>query len=187
MSRIGKLPIKIPEKVTVKLQNGFLLVEGPLGKLERDIHSLVKVEIKEGRIIVSRKKENKMARSIHGLTRALIANMVEGVSKGYSKTLELHGTGYRVKLEESKLVLRLGFSHPVVVRPSEGIKFGVKGEKEIIVSGIDKQLVSNTAASIRAIAPPEPYKGKGIRYRGEVVRKKPGKAAKVGVGETKYD
>lgn len=187
MSRIGKLPIKISEGAIVKLQNGSLLVEGSLGKLKLNVHRLIKIEIKDGKIIVSRKKESKMARSLHGLTRALVANMVEGVTQGYSKVLELHGTGYRARLEGEKLVLRLGFSHPVTVKPPEGIKFKLKEEKEINVSGIDKQLVGNTAASIRAIAPPEPYKGKGVRYQGEVVRKKPGKAAKVGAGEAKYE
>ena len=147
----------------------------------------IKVEIKDGQILVSRRKENKRAKSLHGLTRTLIANMVEGVTKGFSKVLELHGTGYRAKMEGKKLVLEVGFSHPVIVEPPEGIEFKLKGEKEIIVSGIDKQQVGNTAAQIRAIKKPEPYKGKGIRYQGEVVRRKAGKAAKVGSGEGKYE
>ena len=187
MSRVGKVPIQIPENVTVNLKNGKVVVEGPLGKLEQEVRREIKIEIKNGKIFVSRKKESKLAKSLHGLTRTLIANMVEGVTKGFSKVLELHGTGYRAKLEEGRLVLAVGFSHPVVVKPLEGIEFKLKGEKVIIVSGIAKWLVGNTAAAIRAIKKPEPYKGKGIRYKGEVVRHKPGKAAKVGVGEAKYE
>lgn len=181
------MPIEIPEKVTVKFKDGQIIVDGPLGQLRLKIRSEIKVEIKEGRVFVSRKKESKMAKSLHGLTRSLIANLMEGVTKGFTKTLELYGTGYRAKLEEKKLVLQVGFSHPVVVKPPEGIEFKLKGEKVITVLGIDKWLVGNTAAAIRAIKKPEPYKGKGIRYQGEVVRKKPGKAAKLGVGEAKYE
>ena len=187
MSRIGKKPIEISEKVAVELKDGLVIVKGPLGKLEQEVRPEIKVEIKDGKIFVSRKKENKMAKSLHGLTRTLIANMIEGVTNGFSKTLELHGTGYRVKLEEKKIILQLGFSHPVVVRPLKGIEFKLKGDRKIIVSGINKQLVGNTAAAIRAIKKPEVYKGKGIRYQGEIVRKKPGKAAKVGAGEAKYE
>lgn len=187
MSRIGKMPIEIPGKVTVKLEDGFVVVKGPLGQLKQEVRPEIKVEVKEGMVFVSRNKESKMAKSLHGLIRSLIANLVEGVTKGFTKTLELHGTGYRAKFEEKKLVLQVGFSHPVVVDPPEGIEFKVKGEKVIIVSGINKWLVGNTAAAIRVIKKPEPYKGKGIRYQGEVVKKKPGKAAKVGAGEAKYE
>lgn len=187
MSRVGKEPIEIPGNVTVELKGGCVVIEGPLGKLEQEVRREIRVEIKNGKIFVFRKKEDKLAKSLHGLTRTLISNMIEGAIKGFSKTLELHGTGYRAKLEAKKLVLQVGFSHPVVVEPPEGIEFKLKGEKEIIVSGIDKQLVGNTAAAIRSIKKPEPYKGKGIRYKEEVVRRKPGKAAKVGVGEAKYE
>lgn len=187
MSRVGSQPIEIPEGVTVKLKDGDVAVEGPLGKLEQAVPGLIKIEIKEGKVFVFRKKENKMAKSFHGLTRSLIANMIQGVTKGFSKTLELHGTGYRAKLEDKKLILQIGFSHPIVFESPAGIELELKGEKEIKIKGIDKQLVGNTAAVIRAKAPPEPYKGKGIRYQGEIVRKKPGKAAKVGVGEAKYE
>lgn len=187
MSRIGSQPIEIPEGVAVKLKDGRVIVEGALGKLEQQVERVIKIEIKNGKIFVLRKKENKLAKSLHGLTRTLIANMIEGVTKGFSKTLELHGTGYRARLEKQALVLQVGFSHPVVVKPPEGIEFKLKGEKTITVVGIGKWLVGNIAARIRAIKKPDVYKGKGIRYQGEVVRKKPGKAAKVGIGETKYE
>lgn len=187
MSRVGKTPIAIPEGVTVKVKNGKVVVVGPLGQLEQEVPREIKVEVKNGQVFVSREKENKLAKSLHGLVRSLIANMIEGVTQGFSKVLELHGTGYRAKLEGKKLVLQVGFSHPVVVEPPSGIEFELKGEKEIKVLGIDKQLVGNTAAWIRAMKKPEPYKGKGIRYQGEVVKKKPGKAAKVGAGEAKYE
>lgn len=187
MSRVGREPITIPAGVTVKLKNSSVFVEGPLGKLNQEVRSQIKVEIKEGKVFVSRKKESKLAKSLHGLTRSLIANMIEGVTKGFSKTLELHGTGYRAKLEGKKLVLGVGFSHPVRVDPPEGIQFELKGEREIKVKGPDKQQVGNLAAAIRSIKKPEPYKGKGIRYRGEVIKRKPGKAAKVGIGEGKYE
>lgn len=187
MSRVGKEPITIPEGVTVKSDDGRVFVEGPLGQLEQELPHPIKVEIKEGKIFVSRKREGKLAKSLHGLTRSLVANMIEGVTNGFSQTLELHGTGYRARLEGENLTLEVGFSHPVVVRPPEGIKFELRKEKEIKVWGIDKQLVGNTAARIRAIKKPEPYKGKGVRYRGEIVRRKPGKAAKVGAGEGKYE
>lgn len=187
MSRVGSQPIEIPENVTVNLGNGKVIIEGPLGKLEQEIRPEIKIEIKEGKVFASRKKEDKMAKSLHGLTRSLIANMIEGVTKGFSKTLELHGTGYRAKLEDKRLILQVGFSHPVVMEPPEGIEFKLKGNREITVLGIKKQLVGDTAAQIRAVRKPEPYKGKGIRYKGEVIRKKPGKAAKVGVGETKHE
>ena len=187
MSRIGKQPIKIPENVTIDLQNGKVVVTGPLGKLEQEIKKEIKVEIKNGQVFVIRKKESKFAKSLHGLIRTLISNMIEGITKGFSKKLELHGTGYRAKLEDKKLILQVGFSHPVVIEPPEGIEFKLKGQKEIEVSGINKQLVGNTAATIRSVKKPEPYKGKGIRYQGEIIKIKPGKAAKVGAGETKYE
>jgi len=187
MSRIGKKPIEIPKGVAVKVKEGGIVVEGPLGKLEQAVREEIKIEIRNEKVFVSPKKKSRMAKSLHGLTRSLIANMIEGVTQGFSKNLELHGTGYRAKIEGGKLVLMVGFSHPVVIIPPEGIKFEVKEEQKIKVSGVDKQLVGNTAARIRAVKKPEPYKGKGIRYQGEVIRKKPGKAIKVGGGEAKYE
>lgn len=187
MSRIGKQPIIIPEKVSVSLKNSQIVVRGPLGELKQTINSNLKVVEKNAQLLVSRQNNTRLTRALHGLTRSLIANMITGVTQGFSKTLELHGTGYRAKLEDKKLVLQIGFSHPVMVEPPEGIEFKLEGEKKIIVAGIDKQLVGNTAAMIRAKKKPEPYKGKGIRYQGEVVKKKPGKAAKAGLEEGKYE
>lgn len=179
MSKVGRLPIKIPEKVTVKLDKGEILVEGTLGKLKKKVPRKIKVKSKEGKIFVTRTGDDKEAKSLHGLTRTLIFNMVQGVSQGFKRVLELHGTGYRAKLEGENLVLALGFSHPVKVTPPSGIKFTLRGN-EIIISGIDKQLVGQTAAHIRSLRKPEVYKGKGIRWQGEVVKLKPGKAAKLG-------
>ena len=182
MSRIGQQSITIPAGVTVKKDGSRLLVEGPLGKLTQKIHRQIKVEIKENQISFKRKKETKIAKAMHGTTRNLTVNMVEGVTKGFSKILEIHGTGYRAKMDGNKLVVEVGFSHPVTVEPPAGIQFAVKAEKEIKVSGIDKQLVGNVAAKVRKVKKPEPYKGKGIRYQGEVIKLKQGKAAKVGAG-----
>lgn len=187
MSRIGRQPITIPEKVTVKKNGRRLLVEGPLGKLTQKIHRAIEVEFKDDQISFKRKKETKIARAVHGTLRNLTANMITGVTQGFSKTLEIHGTGYRAKMEANKLVIEVGFSHPVTVEPPTGIKFEVKAEKEIKISGIDKQLVGNLTAKIRKIKKPEPYKGKGIRYQGEVIKLKPGKAAKVGAGGGQYE
>ena len=184
MSRIGRQPIKIPEGVTVEIKDRQVEVVGPKGSLVQAIRPEIKVEIKNNQVVVSRKTESRLGRSLHGLTRTLIANMIEGVTKGFVKTLKLVGTGYRVKADPSadgkKLILSLGFSHPVEVESVEGIKFEVEGNDTIRVVGIDKALVGREAAKIRAIRPPEPYKGKGIRYLGEQVRRKPGKAGKAG-------
>lgn len=180
MSRIGKQPIQIPQGVTVQLKNGEVVVRGPKGELRQEIQPEVKVAIKKDQVLVSRKSEDKLARSLHGLTRTLIANMIQGVTEGWSKTLKLVGTGYRAKLEGEELILSVGFSHPVELKPIEGIKFEVRGNDTITVLGIDKALVGRVAAEIRKIRPPEPYKGKGIRYKDEKVRRKPGKAAKIG-------
>lgn len=179
MSKIGKLPISIPEKVTVKIEDSFVFVEGPLGKLEQKIKKGIKVENKDGTIFVSRTKDDKYTKSLHGLTRVLIFNMISGVTKEFERVLELHGTGYRANLEGEDLVIKVGFSHPVKVKPPKGIKFNVK-ENNIIVSGINKELVGQVAAKIRAVKKPEVYKGKGIRWQGETVKLKPGKAAKLG-------
>lgn len=186
MSRIGRQPITIPEKVTVKKDGQWLLVEGPLGKLSQKIHPEISVEIQDKQILFKRKKETKVAKAMHGTLRNLTANMIEGVTQGFSITLEIQGTGYRARKDNDKLMLDVGFNHSVAVEPPAGIKFEVKAEKEIEVSGVDKQLVGNTAANIRKIKKPEPYKGKGIRYQGEVIKLKPGKAAKAGVGGGQY-
>jgi len=176
MSRIGKKPIPIPQGVQVLLEGDFVVVKGPLGELKRKIPEEIGVEIKEGKIIVTPKKETKKTNALWGLTRALLFNMVTGVDKGYEKKLEIQGVGYRANLEDEDLLLNIGFSHPVRIKKPEGIKFSV--EKNIIsVFGTDKELVGQVAAKIRKIRPPEPYKGKGIRYLGEVVRIKPGKKA----------
>ncbi len=176
MSRIGKKPIPIPQGVQVLLEGDFVVVKGPLGELKRKIPEEIGVEIKEGKIIVTPKKETKKTNALWGLTRALLFNMVTGVDKGYEKILEIQGVGYRANLEDEDLLLNIGFSHPVRIKKPEGIKFSV--EKNIIsVFGTDKELVGQVAAKIRKIRPPEPYKGKGIRYLGEVVRIKPGKKA----------
>ncbi len=182
MSRVGRQPIKIPEGITVKVKDGQVQVKGSKGVLTQEIRPELKVTIKEDKIFVTRSSESKLAKSLHGLTRTLIANMIKGVGEGWEKRLEMHGTGYRAKLEGDTLVLTVGFSHPVQIKPVEGITFQVEGNDKIFVSGIDKVLVGQVAARIRKIRPPEPYKGKGIRYEKEVVRRKPGKAAKVGAG-----
>ncbi len=180
MSRIGQQPITLPESVTVTVKSGEVKVVGPRGELTQIIRPEIKVVVKDNQVLVSRKNDEKMARSLHGLSRTLISNMVQGVTEDWSKTLKLVGTGYRVKLEGENLVFSLGFSHPVEVKPLAGIKFEVEGNDTVKVSGIDKALVGQVAATIRKIRPPEPYKGKGIRYEDEEVRRKPGKAAKVG-------
>ena len=182
MSRIGKQPINIPEDVKVEIADGKVVVRGPKGSLNLKLRREVKVKKEGDRIVVKRANETKLARSLHGLTRTLIANMIEGVTKGFTKTLELIGVGYRAAVEDQSLVLKVGFSHPVRVTPPPGVKFEVSGKK-IKVLGIDKQAVGDVAARIRKIRPPDPYKGKGIRYEGEVVKRKPGKTAKtVGLG-----
>jgi len=180
MSRIGQQPVKIPENVKVDYHGSTLVIEGPKGELKQKIRPELKVKIGQGEIKIDRRKNDKFSRSLHGLTRTLVANMVNGVTQGYSKVLKLVGTGYRVKKEGEKLVLSLGFSHLVEVESVEGIQFELEGDDTIKIFGIDKGLVGQMAAKIRQIKPPEPYKGKGIRYQDEEVRRKPGKAGKVG-------
>lgn len=179
MSRIGKQPITIPEGVKIEIDSGQVKVTGPKGELVLKIPERITIEEKEGQVIVSRHRNDKKTKASHGTIRNLINNMIIGVTQGWEKELEVVGTGYRVNLEGNKLVLKLGFSHPVVVEPPEGIQFEVS-ENRFKVIGIDKELVGNTAAKIRRICPPDPYKGKGIRYVNEVVKLKPGKAAKAG-------
>jgi large subunit ribosomal protein L6 len=179
MSRTGKKPIDIPEGVDVKINDLFVEVKGPKGQLSRQLIPGVSLEMKDNQIIVRRDSDRPEHRSLHGLSRTLINNLIVGVTKGYEKVLEIRGVGYRVKLEGTKLVLNMGYSHPVEMEAPEGIKFEVDEKKNLIkVMGIDKELVGQTAANIRMVRKVEPYKGKGIRYLGEHVIQKVGKRAK---------
>lgn len=179
MSRIGLKPINMPEGVEVKLDDkNYMVVKGPKGTLEQKLERDMNIEIKDNEITVSRPTENKRHKSLHGLTRTLIDNMIVGVTKGYEKTLEIQGVGYRANKQGKSLNLTLGFSHPVEMEDPEGIETEVPSNTKIIVRGIDKQKVGNYAAVIRELRKPEPYKGKGIRYAGEKVRRKEGKTAK---------
>lgn len=177
MSRIGRNPVELPANVTAEINAGNeVIVKGPKGELKQKFSNKVEIKLDGNVITVSRSSEQKDVRSLHGLTRAMIANMVHGVTEGYSKTLEIVGVGYRAQLDGKKLVMFLGFSHSVEVEPAEGITFEVSAQTQIVVKGIDKQAVGQAAANIRAIKPPEPYKGKGIRYQGEYVALKEGKS-----------
>ena len=178
MSRIGRLPIDIPAGVDVRIDGQAVSVKGPKGELALTVAAPIEVKLEENQVLVTRPDDERNSRSLHGLTRTLIANQIIGVTEGYSKALEIVGTGYRVAQKGSSLELALGFSHPVVVEPPAGITLTVEGNNKITVAGIDKQAVGETAANIRKIKKPEPYKGKGIRYAGEVVRRKAGKAGK---------
>ena len=177
MSRIGRMPVTIPSGVTVKLGEGNeVTVKGPKGELIRTLHHDMNIKIEENTVIVERPSESKLHRSLHGLTRTLIANMIIGVTEGFSKTLEIAGVGYRAAKAGTKLNLTLGFSHPVVVEPPAGITLDAPAPNKIVVSGIDKEKVGAIAANIRSFREPEPYKGKGIKYEGERIRRKIGKA-----------
>lgn len=180
MSRIGQLPITIPAGVEVRLSDALLTVTGPKGSLSQTINPKIAVAIDGDRITISRSEANRVIKAFHGLTRQLIANMITGVSAGFAKGLEMKGTGYRAEVQGADLVLSVGYSHPVRIAAPAGITFKVEKNTNITVDGIDRQLVGEVAASIRAVRKPEPYKGKGIRYAGEIVRLKPGKAAKAG-------
>ena len=175
MSRIGNAPVQIPEGVTVEKTDNHLVVSAAKGKLEMDIDPVITVDITNGIITLKRKNEEKRAKSMHGLTRAFISNMIEGVSSGWSKNLELVGVGFRAQSSGDKLILNIGFSHPVEIDAPSGISFEVFENTKIKISGTDKQFVGQIAAKIRDIKPPEPYKGKGIRYIDEVVKRKQGK------------
>jgi large subunit ribosomal protein L6 len=177
MSRIGRKPIEIPAGVSVSLDPGRVMVNGPLGELTQRVSPRMKIEQTDGALQVARPTDRGDDRALHGLTRSLVANMVEGVTKGFEKRLEIQGVGYRAALRGQALELQVGFSHPVVVEPPAGITFEVLTQTEVLVKGIDKQQVGQTAAEVRAVRPPEPYKGKGIRYQGEYVRRKVGKRA----------
>ncbi len=180
MSRIGKLPVAVPAGVDVTLADHSVSVKGPKGQLSQHVLPVVDIALDNGQVVVTRKRDDKPGRSAHGLTRTLISNMIEGVTKGFRKSLTLQGVGYRVNKTGETLNFSLGYSHPVTYAPPEGISFTVEGTTTVHVDGIDKQRVGQVAAEIRDLRPPEPYKGKGIRYTGEVVRKKLGKAGKAG-------
>lgn len=178
MSRVGQAPIKIPNGVTVSIAAGRITVNGPRGELQRVIPPDVSVEQADGELRITRINDERETRALHGLARSLIANMVQGVTEGYEKSLEIQGVGYRAQKKGNDLEVAVGYSHPVQKKAPKGIEFDVPSPTKIIVRGVDKELVGQTAAEIRAIRKPEPYKGKGIRYEGEHVRRKAGKAAK---------
>jgi large subunit ribosomal protein L6 len=177
MSRIGKRPIELPASVNVAISPGRIQVNGPLGELSQQIPLRITVEKEDSQLVVKRPTERGEDRSLHGLTRTLVANMVEGVTNGFQKRLEIQGVGYRAALRGADLELAVGYSHPVVIKPRAGITFEVPAPNQVVVKGIDKQMVGQTAAEVRAVRKPEPYKGKGIRYEGEYVRRKVGKRA----------
>ncbi|AOP52951.1 MAG: 50S ribosomal protein L6 [Brevibacterium aurantiacum] len=178
MSRIGKNPISVPNGVEVKIDGQDVAVKGPKGELSVTIAEPITVSLEDGVVTVARPNEERESRSLHGLSRTMINNMIVGVTDGYSKALEIVGTGYRVQAKGSNLEFALGYSHSITVEPAEGISFTVDGQTKLAVHGIDKQLVGETAANIRKLRKPEPYKGKGVRYVGENVRRKVGKAGK---------
>jgi large subunit ribosomal protein L6 len=177
MSRIGKQPIELPSGVNVAISPGRVQVNGPLGELSQNVPARMQIEQDDGNLVVKRPTERGDDRALHGLTRSLLANMVEGVTNGFQKRLELQGVGYRAALRGTDLELNVGFSHPVVIKPPQGITFEVPDATSLLVKGIDKQQVGEIAAQVRKVRPPEPYKGKGIRYEGEYVRRKVGKRA----------
>jgi large subunit ribosomal protein L6 len=180
MSRVGRRPIPVPKGVDVSISGSEVRVKGPKGELSRTFMPDMSISLDDGVLTVSRPTDNRLHRAQHGLTRSLLANMVEGVSTGFQRTLELQGVGYRAQQAGAGLSIQVGYSRPVEITPPEGVTFGVEGPNRIIVSGIDKVLVGEAAAKIRAIRPPDPYLGKGIRYAGEYVRRKAGKAGKIG-------
>lgn len=180
MSRIGKMPITVPAGVTVTIGNNFVTVKGPKGELSRQINKNMKLTLDNGVLTVERPSDEKEDRAMHGLSRTLINNMIIGVTQGFSKTLEINGVGYRAAKQGQNINFTLGFSHPVVKEPPAGITFEVPAPNKIVVSGADKEVVGAVAAEIRTLRPPEPYKGKGIRYEGEFVRRKIGKAGAKG-------
>jgi large subunit ribosomal protein L6 len=183
MSRIGKLPIAVPKGVEIKIEGNKVSVKGPKGSLSRELHPLIRVRQLDGQILVERPDDERQSRSLHGLTRTLVNNMVVGVTTGFEKNLSMIGVGFKAALQGKALQINIGYSHPVLREPPAGIEFAVepgKGTTKIIVKGIDKQLVGQTAAELRSIRPPEPYKGKNIRYENENVIRKMGKAGKTG-------
>lgn len=177
MSRIGKLPIPLPKEAEVKIDGQRVTVKGPKGQLEREFHPEMIIEMEEGALVVRRPSDSGVHKSLHGLTRALLYNMVEGVTNGFEKNLEIQGVGYRAVAKGDDLELTLGYSHPILVKAQEGIEFELVTPTRIRIKGIDKQKVGQVAAKIRALRKPDPYKGKGVRYAGEYVRRKAGKTA----------
>jgi large subunit ribosomal protein L6 len=177
MSRIGKKPVPIPSGVKVEVKEALLHVEGPKGILNQPLHSHIKVEIENSQVIVKRSSDTKFDKSLHGLYRALAANMIKGVTEGYTKELEIVGVGFKAQVEANQLKMQLGFSHPVIFPIPEGIKIETPKQTQIVIKGIDKEKVGEVASEIRYLCPPEPYKGKGIRFAGEYVKRKVGKAA----------
>jgi large subunit ribosomal protein L6 len=180
MSRIGRLPITVPSGVDVTIDGRLVTVSGPKGTLSRSLHPDITVSREDGTIVVTRPTEQKTHKQLHGLTRTLVNNMVVGVTDGYRKGLEITGVGYRATLNGKKLTLNLGYSHPIEIDPPDGISFEVENPTRLAVVGIDKELVGQIAAKVRATRKPEPYKGKGVRYAGEYIRRKAGKAGKIG-------
>jgi len=178
MSRIGRKPISVPSGVDITLNDSVITVKGPKGSLSRQLHKDMKVTVQDNVVTIERPSDNKQHRSLHGTTRSVVANMVNGVTEGFSKSLELVGVGYRANKSGNKLVLNVGYSHPVEIVPEDGIEFEVPAATKIIVKGIDKERVGATAAKIRSVREPEPYKGKGIKYEGERIIRKEGKAGK---------
>ncbi|PSN18656.1 50S ribosomal protein L6 [filamentous cyanobacterium CCP5] len=178
MSRIGKRPIPVPDKVTVTINGQDVTVRGPKGELFKTLPTGVSIEQEEKTLVVKRQDDSRLARSRHGLCRTLVANMIQGVSQGFQRRLEIQGVGYRAQVQGKTLNMSLGYSHPVKFDPPPGIDFAVENNTNVVVTGIDKEIVGNIAAKIRATRPPEPYKGKGVRYAGEYVRRKAGKAGK---------
>ena len=178
MSRIGKLPIAVPSGVNVQVEKNHVTVEGPKGRLERTLPAQIAIKLEDGRVLCERPSDGREHRSLHGLTRSLVANMVTGVSTGFRKELELVGVGYRAQKQGEELVLSLGFSHPVRCRPPQGVAIEVADPTHFAVTGISKEEVGQVAADLRKLRPPEPYKGKGVMYRGERIRRKPGKSGK---------
>jgi len=178
MSRIGNKSIDVPNGTKIEIKENEVTVSGPKGTLKRTIRNEVSLTLDNNKLLVNRNGDDKIHKSLHGLTRTLISNMIEGVSKGFTKSLDLVGVGYRCQLQGKKLVLQVGYSHPVEIESPEGIEFAVEGVNKVHVKGIDKQLVGDVAAKIRAVRKPEPYKGKGIKYSTEVVRRKAGKSGK---------
>jgi large subunit ribosomal protein L6 len=183
MSRIGRLPVAIPNGVSVDVQGRTVNVKGPKGELRRTLHPRVAIARQDGTVVVKRQSEEKFDKALHGLSRTLVANMILGVTKGFERTLEINGTGYRAQLQGKKLVLTLGFSHPVEVEPPAGITFVLETPQKFRVTGIDKETVGEVAAKIRSFRVPDPYKAKGIKYAEEVIRRKAGKAGKVGAAK----
>lgn len=178
MSRIGRLPIPIPAGVTVTIDGRHVAVKGPKGELSLDMATPIEATVEDGRVLVTRPDDERQSRALHGLTRSLIANQITGVTDGFTKSLQVVGTGYRVTAKGQSLEFALGYSHPITVDPPAGVTFTVEGNDKVTVSGIDKQAVGEAAANIRKLRKPEPYKGKGVRYEGERIRRKAGKAGK---------